>query len=136
MVSAITQASAGVATPTSSVTINREPVRGESSFLYTHPKTTTPGLRKYRAWCFDVNDEDICLGLLGQGTTFCTVKNCKKTHRSNVYHVALPGELYVARTADTAFVDPVVKTSVLREDLLERWEEMSCTLDENLSILI
>jgi len=70
------------------------------------------------------------LGSLGQGATFCTVKNCKKSHRSNVYHVALPGELYVTRTAETAFVDPVVKTSVLNEDLLERWKEMSCALDE------
>jgi len=42
----------------------------------------------------------------------------------------MPGELYVAKTADTAFVDPCIKTSLLREDLLDRWKEMSCTLEE------
>jgi len=125
--SAITQSYAGVSTPRTE-NVN-EPSRGE--FLIPRPiKTTTTGLRKYKAWCFNTDESDVCLGMLGQGALFCTVKNCRKTHRSNTFHVALPGELYVAKTADTAFVDPVVKMSLLKEDLLERWKSISCTLDE------
>ena len=133
LISGITQGSAGVSTPTPVGTTNRFPSnRGESSIADNDrvPKTTTSGSRKYRVWCFEVDETDTCLGILGQGSLFCTVKNCRKTHRSNRYHPALPGELYVAKTSETAFVDPCVRTSSLNEDLLSRWKEMNCSLDE------
>jgi len=132
LVSAITQSSVGVATPVAG-SHGRDPPRGESTLVTRTrvTKTTASASRKYRSWCFEVDEgADICLGMLGQGSTFCTVKNCRKTHWSNTYHLALPGELYVAKTADTAFVDPCVKTSSLRDDLVEKWKLMNCTLDE------
>jgi len=133
LISGITQASAGVSTPTPVGTTNRLPSnRGESSIADNDrmPTTTTSGSRKYRVWCFEVDETDTCLGILGQGSLFCIVKNCRKTHRSNRYHPALPGELYVAKNSETAFVDPCVRTSSLKEDLLSRWKEMNCSLDE------
>jgi len=133
MISGITQSSAGVSTPIPRGATNMLPLqRGESSIVdHTRvPKTTTSGLRKYRVWCFETDETETCLGILGQGSLFCTVKNCRKTHRSNRYHPALPGELYVAKTSDTAFVDPCVRTGLLNEDLLRRWRDMSCSLAE------
>ena len=133
MISGITQSSAGVSTPIPRGTTNMPPrYRGESSIVDNArvTKTTTSGLKKYRVWCFGVDETEICLGILGQGSLFCTIKNCRKTHRSNKYHPALPGELYVAKTSDTAFVDPFVRTESLNEDLLKRWREMNCSLAE------
>jgi len=90
--------SVGVSTPITQSPQNfNESPRGES-LTSRQIKTTTVGLRKYRAWCFDTEESDVCLGMLGQGSTFCTVRDCRKTHRSNAFHVALPGELYVAKT--------------------------------------
>ena len=132
LVSGITQSSAGVSTPSPSGAFNgNEPPRGESSLITrSRIQKTTTGLRKYRLWCFDEAETDVCLGILGQGSLLCTIKNCKKNHRSNQQHIAVPGELYVAKTSETAFVEPCVKTSVLGDELLQRWKEMSCTLEE------
>jgi hypothetical protein len=54
---------------------------------------------------------DICLGLIGHGTTFCTARRCKTAHQGTVLSVT-PGNLYVAKTTTTAFADP--KTHYLR----------------------
>jgi len=61
---------------------------------------------------------------------FCTLHNCTKKHRTNQFKVALPGEAYVAKTNDSAFVNSFVKTDSLKPEVWGKWSDMSCTFEE------
>jgi len=105
-------------------------VKGESFISSSLPGYSTAGSqRKYRLWCCP-SDSDICLGLKGQGQTFCTLANCTKNHRTGSFQPALPGEVYVAKTSDSAFVNPYISGTNLSEELLNSWKATLCTLQE------
>jgi len=112
------------------------PPRGESSDIYDRvfnkaKTSSSQGAKKYKIWCHPVTDKiDTCLGLIGQGSTFCTIEGCNKRHQSSQLQVAIPGEAYVAKSSDAAFTEPVIRTSLLSEDLLSKWKNLSCTLDD------
>jgi len=105
-------------------------VKGESFISSSLPGySTAASQRKYRLWCCP-SDSDICLGLKGQGQTFCTLTNCTKNHRTGSFQPALPGEVYVAKTSDSAFVNPYLSGIKLSDDLLDSWKATLCTLQE------
>ena len=111
------------------------PPRGESPLSFNDllaQATTVSNLggRKYRLWCVPVDSQDVCMGLIGEGASFCTIRGCTKTHRSQSYHVAVPGEAYVAKAADKAFVEPRLKTQHLTTSLFNSWKDLLITLDE------
>jgi len=111
------------------------PTRGESpmSFNALIAQATTVsnlGGKKYRMWCVPADTQDVCMGLIGEGASFCTIKGCTKTHRSQSYHVAAPGEAYVAKTSEKAFVEPRLKTQHLTTNLFNSWRDLLITLDE------
>jgi hypothetical protein len=58
--------------------------------------------------------------LIGQGTTFYTAENCRISHQGSVYIVS-PGDLFVAKTPNSAFADPVSSVKFLTPDLLVEW---------------
>jgi hypothetical protein len=72
---------------------------------------------------------DICLGLIGHGTTFCTARRCKTAHQGTVLSVT-PGELYVAKTATTAFADPKTHYMRLTPELWAEWNTLAFPLEE------
>ena len=136
-----------IGTSLSSVTPNRDqgfpamssqahPSRGESPFTFnnlfnqvTTASTSQSQGKKYRLWCTPVDTKNVCMGLIG-GSSFCTVKGCTKNHRSQKYHQGSSEEAYVARTNETAFVEPMIKTNLLNSELLSRWRELYVTLEE------
>ena len=107
-----------------------EIVKGES-FL----SSSLPGYggmssqKKYKLWCCPT-ESSTCLGLIGSGQTFCTIINCRKTHRNNAFQPAVPGEIYVAKSSEAAFVNPVISSTRLNDELLASWKENSTTLQE------
>ena len=72
---------------------------------------------------------DICLGLIGHGTMFCTARRCKTAHQGTVLSVT-PGELYLAKTATTAFADSKTHYMRLTPELWSEWNNSSFTLEE------
>ena len=124
----------GITTPLQTETSSSSFTRGESSTttLFSSKKAiSSASNRKYKLWHFHPSEtSDVCLGIIGQGSLFCTLHNCTKKHRTNQFKVALPGEAYVAKTNDSAFVDPFVKTDSLKPEVWEKWRDMSCTFEE------
>ena len=104
------------------------PDKGESN-SFSSSLTGSDANKRYKVWCYPA-DTDICLGIIGQGQTFCTIENCKKTHRSSTFHVAVPGEVFVLKKSDAAFVEPSLSGSLLNDDLLRSWMTLSNPLEE------
>jgi hypothetical protein len=73
--------------------------------------------------------EELCLGLIGHGYTFCTARRCKTAHQGTVLSVT-PGELYIAKTATTAFAEPKSHIQRLTPELWSEWNNLSCTQEE------
>jgi hypothetical protein len=73
--------------------------------------------------------EEFCFCLIGEGTTFCTARHCKTTHQGTTFG-PLPGSLFVAKTATTAFADPKSSLSFLTPGLVVEWNSSSFTLEE------
>jgi len=89
------------------------PFRGESpssfnDMLMQATTVSNQGGKKYRLWCVPTDSKEICMGLIGAGASFCTIRGCRKNHRGQSYHIASPGEVYVAKSSDTAYVEPRV----------------------------
>jgi hypothetical protein len=71
----------------------------------------------------------MCRSLIGQGTTFCTAKNCNTSHQGQELNAA-PGELFVAKTPTSAFADPRAHFMDLTPELWLDWNNRSYTLEE------
>ena len=75
--------------------------------------------------------EDTCLSFIGHGgSAFCTLANCHKKHQNLAFCNVVPGEAYVARAPDSAFVAPSIKLSFLTEQTIQSWFNTSNTLEE------
>jgi hypothetical protein len=89
--------------------------------------------KKYKLVRLPTEDEkgynELCLGLIGHGTTFCTARRCPTTHQGTVLSVS-PGDLYVAKTATTAFADPKSHYLRLTPELWSDWDNLACSLEE------
>ena len=89
--------------------------------------------KKYKLVRIPTADEkgynDLCLGLIGHGTTFCTARSCSTTHQGTVLSVT-PGDLYVAKTATTAYADPKCHYLRLTPELWSDWDNLACSLEE------
>jgi len=115
-----------------------QPHRGESPYAFntllhqasTAASSQSQGGKKYRLWCTPADTRNVCMGLIGQGASFCTIVGCSKNHRSQKVHPGIPQEAYVARTSESAFVEPMTKTTYLTRDLLASWKELYVTLEE------
>jgi hypothetical protein len=59
-----------------------------------------------------------CFQFIGQCTSFCTAKNCTMAHHRASKKQVAPGELYVAKSASTAFMTPLVTSSVNDSEVL------------------
>jgi hypothetical protein len=73
--------------------------------------------------------EERCFCLIGQGTTFCTLRNCKTTHKGEIFRPLL-GQLFMSKMPLTAFAYPRSSVSFLTPDLLVEWNSNTCTLEE------
>ena len=89
-----------VSTPVPSL-VSMQAGRSRSSTMST--------AKKYKLVRIPTTEEngcnELCLGLIGHGAMFCMARRCTTTHQGTVLSVA-PGDLYVAKTATTAFADP------------------------------
>jgi len=87
--------------------------------------------KKYRLWRTPYDSESTCYRLISQGASFCILKNCSTNHKGALKHFhTVPGELFVLKSPSTAFIAPVIQSEGLSEELLARWFEESCTIDE------
>jgi hypothetical protein len=59
-----------------------------------------------------------CFRFIGQGASFCTAKNCVTSHHHTSKKQVAPGELYVAKSSSTAFVTPLITSSVINSKVL------------------
>ena len=88
--------------------------------------------RKYKLW--NVREEEvsfICARTIGQGHVFCTLKNCTKKHRGQErLCTVIPGEAYVQRDSETAFMWPSVMITSLDPELATSWKNTPQTFDE------
>jgi len=111
------------------------PPRGESPSPFNDllaQVTTVPNQvgKKYRLWCVPVDSKEICMGLIGAGASFCTIRGCRKNHRGQNYHIESPDEAYVAKSSEAAFVEPRLNTKHLSHSLLDSWKDLLITLEE------
>ena len=82
---------------------------------------------KYKIILFEESDT-ICGAVLSQGVAFCVKEKCKIKHRSKSNIKATPGNLYILRNNDTAFLTPTLSISQIHEEVIEDWFEKSQTL--------
>jgi hypothetical protein len=73
--------------------------------------------------------DSLCFSLVGQGHAFCTARRCSTSHHGGTFSV-LPGDLYVARTATSAFTDPKSSVSKLTLNLMVEWKVLTVSLSE------
>jgi hypothetical protein len=73
--------------------------------------------------------EEICFSLIAQGATFCTAKDCKTSHKGDLFR-PLHGQLFVSKTPTTAFTDPKCSVMFLTPELLVDWNGCARTVDE------
>jgi hypothetical protein len=95
--------------------------------------STASTAKKYKLVCLPTADDkaynDLCLGLTGHGTTFCTARRCSTTHQGTVLAVT-PGDLYVVKTATTAYAAPKSHYLKLTPELWSNWDNLACSLEE------
>ena len=82
---------------------------------------------KYKIILFEESDT-ICGAVLSQGVAFCVKEKCKIKHRSKSNIKATPGNLYILRNNETAFLTPTLSISQIHEEVIEDWFEKSQTL--------
>jgi hypothetical protein len=97
--------------------------------MRTSVGSTVKKFKLFRVPRVDEGFENMCLSLIGQGTTFCTSRRCKTSHQGGVLEVS-PGDLYVAKTATSAFADPKSHFMFLTAELWLAWNSRSCSLEE------
>lgn len=93
--------------------------------------TVTPSM-KYRLYCLPTTLGDLsnlCLGLIGQGSTFCIKENCMTFHVGEKANVFM-GDVHVMKTSETCFVEPSVNRSLLDDELFTTWMGERVLLDE------
>jgi hypothetical protein len=71
-----------------------------------------------------------CFQFIGQGTSFCTARNCATAHHHAAAKTVMPGEIYVAKGNTTAFVTPCLTESALDTHVLTEWKSLSLALPE------
>jgi len=86
--------------------------------------------KKYHLWKAPDSFEDSCFRLIGQGSSFCILEQCSVSHKTTKHFHPLPGEIYVKKSASTAFVAPSIPSDFLRDDLLTSWFSSSATIVE------
>jgi hypothetical protein len=67
---------------------------------------STKKFKLFEVLQMEMNFEEICFRLIGQGTMFCMARNCTTTHQGTTLN-PLPAALFVAKTAAKAFADPI-----------------------------
>jgi hypothetical protein len=65
-----------------------------------------------------------CFQLIGQGASFCTSQNCKTAHHHASVKTVQPGDIYIAKSATTAFLTPSIMESVVDSDVLKEWSSL------------
>ena len=124
---------------TTEPTAEGSPLEGESlpsPFVDTHAVlASAPSRRKFKLWWVpEEKTELVCGTIIGQGHAFCTISNCSKNHRQQRFCTILPGEVYVQKSNDLAFIWPSAMTTPIDSSLLKQWRTESHTLEKWLSI--
>ena len=65
---------------------------------------------------------------MSQGVAFCVKEKCKIKHRSKSIIKATPGNLYILKNNETAFLTPTISTTHIHEVVIESWFERGQTL--------
>jgi len=87
--------------------------------------------RRYKLWHVPEDETSyICARMIGQGPAFCTIRNCTTNHREDRVCTVIPGEAYVQRDKDSAFIWPSVMIDSLESDLATSWKNSAQTFDE------
>jgi hypothetical protein len=73
---------------------------------------------------------NFCFQFIGQGASFCTAQNCATAHHHAATKTVIPGEIYVAKGATTAFATPALAESALDPHVATEWRSLSLTLPE------
>jgi len=103
-------------------------VKGESSLTPSFTSAALPAAvlasaqdsRRYKLWRVPEVTDGFCFQLIGQGGLFCIIKKCTTKHRGVKFFHPLPGEVYVQKTQDLAFIAPVMPANILGNSLWER----------------
>ena len=75
--------------------------------------------------------DEICGTVMSQGVTFCAAMKCRVKHRTSnsITRVTIsPGELYVLKVRNVAFLTPRIFTDKVEDEVLEKWLTQSQTL--------
>jgi len=124
---------------TTALTAEASPLEGESlpfPLVDTHAVlASAPSRRKFKLWWVpEEKTELVCGTIIGQGHAFCTILNCEKKHRQQRMCTIIPGEVYVQKSHDLAFIWPSAMTTPIESSHLEQWKTESHTLEKWLSI--
>jgi len=101
-----------------------------SAALPAAVRASAQDLKRYKLWRVPDDTDNICFKLIGQGGIFCISHHCTTEHRGTKFFHPLPGEIYVLKTQDKAFIAPTMSANVLGDTLWERWFSEMNTLDE------
>jgi len=111
--------------------------RGESNKMSTSLRLPSAIIaassisKRYKLWICPDEGHDLCFRIIGQGgSTFCILSNCSTNHKSGKHFEPRPGYIYVMKTTSTVFVSPSISSKVINVELLSKWLEDACSIDE------
>ena len=89
------------------------------------------GNRKFKLFvCPGVTDcVKLCKTFIGQGTTICMNMNCLKNHRQKRTVIILPGQLFVAKSKDIVFAEPMSE-ALVDVDIVNELKAQNLTLSD------
>ena len=79
-------------------------------------------LPKYHIILFEESDV-ICGAVMSQGVAFCVKEKCAIKHRSKSIIKAKPGNLYILKNNETAFLTPTISTANTHGEVVDKWFE-------------
>jgi hypothetical protein len=87
--------------------------------------------RRFKIFVVPARDQSFvsfCFQLIGQGGSFCTARKCAISHHHTPVKSVKPGDIYVAKSATTAFLTPSIPTKVIDDNVLNTWRTLSLLL--------
>ena len=111
--------------------------RGESNKMSTSLRLPSAIIaasstsKRYKLWICPDEGHNLCFRIIGQGgSTFCILSKCSTNHKSGKHFEPRPGYIYVMKTTSIVFVSPSISSKVINVELLSKWLEDACSIDE------
>ena len=105
--------------------------RGESlSFFTSTTALSSNPSQRFELWKVPEDYDGACYRLIGQGISFCILSDCSINHKSVKHFHPLPGAIFVLKTSSSVFCEPSIDSTLLSDDIFNKWKLERCSLHE------